>query len=76
VSARKTMKEPISKTFEQRMAEARARVNELDKVDGHKDRDLKTIWAALDAGLRHPECGAQYDALVMLEDLTGRRQCR
>jgi len=42
----------------------------LDKIDGG-DRELSTIWSALDCGLRLPETGSQYDALVMLEILTG-----
>ena len=38
---------------------------------------LNTLWCALDAGLRHPGTdGAEYDALVMLEDLTGRTKLR
>jgi len=57
-------------TFDEQMAIARARVAALDKIDGG-DRELSTIWSALDCGLRLPETGSQYDALVMLEILTG-----
>lgn len=59
-------------SFEGEMALARRRVDRMDKVDGFKPRDPNTIWCALEAGLRCPETGSQYDALVMLEDLTGR----
>lgn len=65
----------MSKEFEEQMAKARIRVAHLDRVDGG-DRSLGTIWAALDTGLRRPKSGAQYDALVMLEDLTGRTSQR
>jgi hypothetical protein len=42
----------------------------MDAVDGWMPRDLRTIWCALDGGLRcKPDNDdAIYDALVMLED--------
>lgn len=48
---------------------ARARVNAMDEIDGTKDRHFGTIIAALTCGLINPSTGAQFDALVMLEDL-------
>ena len=60
-------------SFESEMAKARTRVAEMDEVDGSKDRKTLTIMLALEAGLKNPESGAQYDALVMLNDLCGRR---
>lgn len=58
-------------TFEEQKQAARERVRAMNKLDGSDVHDLWTILTALDAGLRFPENGAQYDALVMLEDLTG-----
>ena len=55
--------------FEAKMREAKYRVLSLDRLDGHRDRNLGVIHAALEAGLRHPENGAQYDALYMLTDV-------
>lgn len=54
--------------FDDRMGKARRRVASMDAVDGHKDRTLHCIRAALEAGLRRPETEAAYDALAMLED--------
>jgi len=58
-------------SFDTEMAKARKRVASLDRQDGYKERSLGTIASALEAGLRHPDNGAQYDALVMLGDLPG-----
>ena len=56
-------------TFDSEVAEARKRVMSFDEGDGFNDRGLLTILFALEAGLRHPETGAQYDAYVMLRDV-------
>jgi hypothetical protein len=53
--------------FEKELSEARERVASMDKIDGHKDRDIATITAALEAGLR-TDLSAAFDALVMLKD--------
>jgi hypothetical protein len=79
-------------TFEENMALARKRVADMDAIDGDSSENrracapadkrsplsltLNTIWCALEAGLRCPGTGAEYDALVMLEDLTGRASRR
>lgn len=55
-------------TFDEKMAAAKKRVAAMDETDRGRDRYLKTIVAALRTGLRYPDTGAAYDALVMLED--------
>lgn len=59
-------------TFPQRLQEAEKRVAEMDSVDGWKDRNLTTILAALEAGLKNPISGGHYDAYVMLRDIVQR----
>lgn len=54
--------------LESKKAEARKRVRELDRADGYADRSTGTIIAALETGLQDPRHGAEFDALVMLED--------
>jgi hypothetical protein len=56
-------------TFEENKQRAIRNLASLDDADGYKDRQLRTILFALEAGLRNPESNAQFDALVMLEDL-------
>jgi hypothetical protein len=56
-------------TFEQNKQRAIRNVADLDHADGYKDRQLTTIIFALEAGLKNPKSNAQFDALVMLEDL-------
>lgn len=51
------------------ISKARERVKQMDEIDGFPDRHIKTILFALIAGLKRPETGAQFDALVMLEDI-------
>lgn len=41
----------------------------MDEIDGIKSRDLGTIIAALECGLKNPESNAHFEALVMLCDL-------
>ena len=48
---------------------ARVRVADYDRIDGYKDRDLPTIAAAMETGLRMEDNGPVYDAFVMLEEL-------
>lgn len=55
--------------FDAEYANAKERVGRFDQLDRRKDREPGTILAALEAGLRHPETGAQFDALVMLKDV-------
>jgi len=55
--------------FNSRLAKARKNVDELDQVGGWKDREIFTIHAALEAGLKNPDTNAAFDALVMLQDL-------
>lgn len=65
---------------EKKKAAARKRVAELDKTfskfeGGGKDRSLGTIIAALEAGLvcgPKDVNGAEWDALVMLEELRSK----
>ena len=57
------------KEFDARMKQARDRVRQLDQADGFQDRYAGTIYQALLCGLQRPETGAQYEALVMLEDV-------
>jgi hypothetical protein len=57
-------------TFEENKQRAIRNVASLDDADGYKDRQLRTILFALEAGLRNPETNAQFDALVMLEDIS------
>jgi hypothetical protein len=59
--------------FDKCKAKAVKNVAALDKSDKFKDRYIGTIAAALEAGLRHPETNAAFDALVMLEDRDSRR---
>lgn len=61
--------EERKQAFDDAMFKARARVHEMDKSDKSKARDLGTIMTALQCGLLHPDTGAQFDALVMLEEL-------
>jgi hypothetical protein len=56
--------------FDRLLGEARDRVQSMDETDGFKDRYSGTIYAALEAGLKNPESGAAFDALVMLRDVT------
>ena len=55
--------------FDIQCLKAKARVQQMDRSDGFKDRYLPTIFAALECGLKHPDTGAQFDALFMLSDL-------
>jgi hypothetical protein len=55
--------------FAKKVTEAEAHVRALDAVDGHKDRDLRTILYALQAGIINPSSGAEFDAYVMLKEL-------
>jgi len=55
--------------FEAEMKKARRRISKLDAVDGCRDRLPGTIMAALEAGLIMPESGAQFEALVMLQEV-------
>lgn len=55
--------------FDKLLRKAEKNVAALDRVDGHKDRSIGTIIAALECGLKSPDTNAQFDALVMLIDL-------
>ena len=67
----------IAKTeFDANLDEARKTVAAMDKIDGFKPRDPKTIWSALEAGLRRPETNCAFEALVMLEDVVKERKTR
>lgn len=61
----------MSSDFTERVTRARKFVAHCDSVDGFRDRDLKTIFLALLAGVRDPDSNAHFDALVMLEDVSG-----
>lgn len=60
--------------FRQGVAEALERVAVMEKADGREgfvvaDRGLGVVYRALRLGLKYPETGAQFDALVMLKEL-------
>lgn len=55
--------------FQAKMFAAVKRVASFDKIDGHDDRSIGTIVAALTAGLTEQNDDAAYDALVMLCDI-------
>jgi len=55
--------------FQNEVERAIYRVKHMDAIDGAKDRKLSTILAALEAGLRKPRTGGQYDAYVMLQEV-------
>ena len=55
--------------FDAECLKAKARVRNMDRADGFKDRELRTIFLALECGLKHPDTGTQFDALFMLSDL-------
>lgn len=57
------------KEFASRVEKARKHVHCMDRIDGFADRYLATILSALEAGIRNPENGAQFDAYVMLRDV-------
>lgn len=59
--------------FNQRLDKAKKNIREMDEIDGG-DRSLGTIIAALEAGIRNPECDAHFDALAMLHDLQAMSQ--
>lgn len=59
----------VNTDFESRLRQARENVAALDAHDGFKDRDIVTIWSALECGLRTPDTNAHFDALVMIEDI-------
>jgi len=58
--------------FESRLEKARERVSSFGRFEKGTGRALRAIQAALIAGLRHPETGAAFDALVMLDELVVR----
>lgn len=57
--------------FELMKVQARRRIDEMDAIDGFRDRELKTIAFALEAGLKNKDIKCAMDALVMLEDRVG-----
>ena len=59
--------------YDLRIAEARERVAELDRVDGYRDRTIGCILQAAKCGVREPTNDASYDAIAMLEDLLASR---
>lgn len=52
-----------------KLAAASKRVREMDAVDGHEDRSIGTLIAALECGLYGTDDGPAYDALAMLRDI-------
>ena len=55
--------------FDKCKAKARKNVDDMDAVDGFQDRNSGTVLAALECGLKNPDTNAQFDALVMIEDI-------
>ena len=60
--------------FDKQIHRARERVKSFDDIAGTKDRHLVTVLSALRVGLLNPETGAQFDALVMLQDAVNQPQ--
>ena len=56
--------------FEKEITQAVDRVNCMDKTDGFQNRYIDVVAAALSAGLVNPASNAQFDALVMLADMS------
>lgn len=61
------------KLFNKRVEKARKDVAAMDKHDGYEERELRTIFLALHCGLQEKNLSAAFDALVMLEDVTGMK---
>ena len=62
-------------SYYEKLQRARDRVAEMDEIDGYKERELRTIQLALIVGLRNPgKIAAAFEALAMLEDLTGWKE--
>lgn len=53
--------------FDKRIRKATSDVKAMDAIDGAEDNSLVTVLFAMEAGLKNPESGAQYDAYVMLK---------
>ena len=66
----------MTEAHNQKLADAKTRVAEMDEADGFDDRSIGAIIAALDVGLERDDDSPAYDALVMLMDcqsvLSGR----
>jgi len=54
---------------EKKLKAAQKRVAGMDKLEGHEDRSIGTLWIALETGLRGTDDGPAYDALAMLIDI-------
>tara|TARA_R110002110_G_scaffold412840_1_gene639285 strand:+ start:4283 stop:4561 length:279 start_codon:yes stop_codon:yes gene_type:complete len=59
----------MSEEHKQRIADAKQRVQAMDKIDGHDDRSIGVILTALDTGLKNKDGPPLYDALYMLQDV-------
>lgn len=46
--------------FDRKLSEARKRVEAMDEIDGYEERDIRTIYFALECGLRNKETGADF----------------
>ncbi len=60
-------------SFEENVANAVVMISVGDVIDGFKNRELETILAALECGLKRPETLAQFDAYVMLKEVCDER---
>jgi hypothetical protein len=54
--------------FDERVKKAEKTVAFMDQHDGWTDRELPTVLAALECGLKRPETNSHFDAFVMLRD--------
>ncbi|MCP4783371.1 MAG: hypothetical protein GY903_01185 [Fuerstiella sp.] len=52
-----------------KIADAKCRVQAMDKVDGFDDRSIGVILTALNTGLKNKDGPPLYDALYMLQDV-------
>ena len=58
-----------NKSFEDNVKAARTSVQEMDAIDGFKDRNILAVLLAVECGLRSPELNTGFEAYVMLQDI-------
>jgi hypothetical protein len=59
----------MSEEHKQRIADAKCRVQAMDKIDGFDDRSIGVILTALNTGLKNKDGPPLYDSLYMLQDV-------
>lgn len=58
-----------NKSFEDNVKAARTSVQEMDAIDGFKDRSILAVLLAVECSLRSPELNTGFEAYVMLQDI-------